>query len=113
MNNEIAYDPKFEQFNNYLAQFISFVEEESKRIDEEKKGAHRRDGGRGMTCAIFLKELLEYVVNNEDEAIIEWLKNKKVPAFPVESEELLKLHEGAVLGYQACTNDIVGYIKNK
>lgn len=46
------------RFEAVLAIFIDFVEEEARRIDEERRGARRRDGGRMVQCSIFLRQLL-------------------------------------------------------
>lgn len=49
------------KFASYLAQFLSFVEDEANRIDEERRGAYRRDGGRKMQSALYLKQLIEHL----------------------------------------------------
>lgn len=58
------------RFEALLANFIYFVEDETKRIEEEKKGAYRRDGGRKMTCTIFLQQLLSLQATQERERVI-------------------------------------------
>lgn len=42
----------------FLAQFIAFVESEASRIDEERHGLRRRDGGRKLSCMIFMRQFL-------------------------------------------------------
>lgn len=54
---EIDIDPTDQKFRALLAKLVCFVEEETSRIDEERRGAHRRDGGRIMTCSAFLNEI--------------------------------------------------------
>jgi len=37
--------------------FIEFIEAQARRIDEERHGAYRRDGGRKIACEFFLDKL--------------------------------------------------------
>lgn len=63
---------------SYLAVFIDFVEEESKRIDEERCGLHRKDGGRKLQCSIFLTRFIKQLLQKQREQMVEEIeKNKK------------------------------------
>ncbi len=69
------------RFQQYLAIFIDFIEKESTRIDEERLGAYRRDGGRKMTSIVFLKDFLSKVEafahSEERQRIEKWVNNLK------------------------------------
>ena len=81
MNNHIIlFDLEKNRFESLLAQFISFVEEEGKRIDEEVKGAHRRDGGRKIQCSLFLKQLQEHIKKESYQQGVEDMRRKCVEA---------------------------------
>ena len=58
---EVKFDKEKARHEAQLAVFIDFVDDEAKRIDEERRGAIRRDGGRIMACSIFLKQFLDAV----------------------------------------------------
>lgn len=51
-------------FKARLARFVEFVEKEASRIDEERRGLHRRDGGRVLSCTIFLSELERFLLKD-------------------------------------------------
>ncbi len=59
MSDKLEYDSEQAVEERRLATFIEFVESEAKRIDEENKGAHRRDGGRKMACLLFMRSFLK------------------------------------------------------
>lgn len=52
-------------FVTYLSVFIDFVEGESKRIDEERRGLNRKDGGRKMQCSIFLTQFIKQLLQKQ------------------------------------------------
>jgi hypothetical protein len=65
------------RFESYLAVFIDFLEKEAKRIDEERRGARRRDGGRVITSSIFLKQFITTLLISKENEMIERLENKR------------------------------------
>lgn len=56
---EIKYNKRKAERETLLAKFVDFVESKAIRIDEERRGARRRDGGRKVSCSIFLDQLLD------------------------------------------------------
>jgi len=87
---EIEVDVEKEKFKAVLEQFISFVEDESKRIDEYRCGARRRDGGPVITCTLFLKQLLKHTQDESYKQGVEDMRRKCVDAVIEHTEMDLK-----------------------
>ena len=55
----IEFDREKETLTTYTAYLVSFIEDEIIRIEEERKGAYRRDGGITIQARIFLSTILQ------------------------------------------------------
>lgn len=75
-------------FEALLSIFVSFVEEEARRIDEERHGLRRRDGGRVMQSSIFLTQLRRHIWNSAIEEVGKVLPERQYYFDPVSKKKM-------------------------
>ncbi len=75
-SGKVLNDPKKDRREAMLAVFVEFVEQEAHRIDEERRGAYRRDGGRIMRSSIFLDQFLSTTKQETQRELLEEILHK-------------------------------------
>lgn len=104
---------KKHKFETYLAIFIEFVEHEAKRIDEENRGLHRKDGGRRMQCHLFLQQLIDQLLLSKDAELaaeIEKLKKGEPDIIELGKYDHPTSILAAVAGYDKALDDVLKLI---